>query len=218
MTIKVFPSILAADFAHLAQEIQRAEEAGVDGLHIDVMDGHFVNNLSMGPAVLAAIKRSTSLFLDVHLMLYHPYEFVEAFIAAGADRITFHVEATEEVDEVIAFVKRCNKQVGLAVSPETSEEMLFSYLEKVDTVLFMTVTPGFGGQVFKEEVLKKIELTKQICDKQIREKAPSIQVDGGIDELSAGRCIAAGADELVSGTYLFEEGDMGEKVAKLRGL
>ncbi len=229
--IKVAPSILAADFAHLAEEVRRAEKAGADAIHIDIMDGHFVPNLSMGPQVVAAINRSTDLFLDVHLMIYNPFDYIERFAEAGADRITFHFEATEEVEETLKYIRKCNLQAGLAFCPETSSSMMLRYLNQCDLLLLMTVHPGFGGQAFMPEVLEKVRFAREVCDRlNIREggvsleedspikKPPfAIQVDGGINQETAKLCVEAGANVLVAGSYLFHgPGDMHHKIELLK--
>lgn len=229
--IKIEPSILAGDFGHLADEAQRIEQSGADAIHIDIMDGHFVPNLSMGPAITAAIKRSTDLFLDVHLMIYNPFEYIERFVQAGANRITFHFEATEDVEDTLAYIRKCNCEAGLAFNPETTETLVTPFLDQVDLILLMTVHPGFGGQEFMPEVLKKIEFVRSVCDKlDIRQggKVPGntaekqrlgplpIQVDGGIGVETAGQCAAAGATNFVAGTALFKQLDMKQAVADLR--
>ena len=212
--IKVCPSILAGDFGHLSDEAKRIEDAGADAIHFDIMDGHFVPNLTLGPKALSAVRASCSLFLDVHIMVYNPFDYIETLVAAGADRITFHFEATEDVDEVIGFIHKCNRQVGLAFRPETSFSFIPKYLEKVDLILLMTVNPGFGGQKFNPKVLEKIELTKKILNDQKIDT--EIQVDGGIDLETAKLCIKAGANNLVAGTYLFSIKDMKKGIQDLK--
>lgn len=231
--IYVEPSIFAADFGHLADEAKRIEDAGADAIHFDIMDGHFVPNLSLSPRALAAVNRATDLFLDVHIMVYQPFEYVERLIESGADCITFHVEATEDVEDTLNYIRKCNVKAGLAFCPETSESLIPKYLDKCDKILLMTVHPGFGGQSFISDVLDKIRFTRDICNRlDIRqggkvpkdEHAPEnalppfdIQVDGGIDDKTAPLCIEAGANHLVAGTYLFKGDQMAEKLAGLRG-
>ena len=229
--IQVFPSILSGDFGRLADEAKKLEQAGADGIHIDIMDGHFVPNLTLGPRAVAAINKATPLFLDVHIMIYNPFDYIEAFAEAGADRITFHFEATEDVEDTLAFIRRCGKKAGLAFRPETSFSMVPKYLEKCDLVLLMTVSPGFGGQKFMPEVIEKIQLTREYCDRhRIRqggivseqgiplESMPpfDIQVDGGINQETARECIQAGANVLVSGNYLFTQPEMAKAIRGLK--
>lgn len=210
--IIVAPSILAADFAILGEEAKRAEAAGSDHLHVDIMDGHFVNNLTFGPKAVSAIKRSCGLFLDVHLMIYNPYDYVEQFVKAGANQITFHFEATEDVMDTITYIKRCGVKVGLAFCPETSQTMTLKYIDEVDTILMMTVNPGFGGQVFMPEVLDKVRFVRSLSEKV------TIQVDGGINLETAKLAVKAGANSLVAGSYLYHHPDMKHAIDELHRL
>ena len=227
--VHIEPSIFAADFGHLADEAKRIEDAGADAIHFDIMDGHFVPNLSLSPKALAAVNRATDLFIDVHIMVYQPFEYVERLIESGADCITFHMEATENVEDTLAYIRKCNVKAGLAFCPETSESIIPKYLDKCDKILLMTVHPGFGGQAFIEEVLEKIQFTRGLCDRlNIRQGGVvqneentlppfDIQVDGGIDDKTAPLCVKAGANHLVAGTYLFKGDDMKSKISGLRG-
>ena len=231
----IAPSILSADFGCLAQEAKRIELAGADAIHVDIMDGHFVPNLTLGPKALAAINRATPLFLDVHIMVYNPFDYIERLVEAGADCITFHFEATEEVEETLEYIRRCNVQAGLAFCPETSLSMIPKFLDKCDKILLMTVNPGFGGQTFIPEVLEKVQFTRDLCQKLRIKKGglslPSdaslsdplyllgdfdIQVDGGIDDKTAPACIKAGANQLVSGTFLFQDDQMKKRIEILK--
>ena len=211
--VRICPSVLAADFAQLAKEVQRAEAAGADCLHIDIMDGHFVRNLSMGPAIVAAINRSTNLPLHVHLMMYNPFDYVERFVEAGADILSFHFEATEDIEETLLFIRRCNAQAGLAVNPETPVSFLPRFLPLLDAIVVMSVHPGFGGQEFIPETVEKLqELRHYVGDLPI-----SIAVDGGITLETARLCARAGATTLVAGTSLFSAPDMAKAIAAMRG-
>lgn len=232
--LKIYPSIFAADFGKLAEEAKRIEDAGADGIHFDIMDGHFVPNLSLSPKSLAAVNKATKLFLDVHIMVYNPFDYIERLIENGADSITFHFEATEDVEDTLAYIRKCKVKAGLAFNPETSGSMIPKYLTKCDHILLMTVNPGFGGQKFLPEVLEKVSFTRDVCSRldirqggvAIGEKSTKeekalpgydIQVDGGVDHATALSCVKAGANILVSGSYLFK-GDMEEKINQLRQL
>ena len=226
--IQVFPSILSGDFGRLADEAKRLEDSGADGIHVDIMDGHFVPNLTFGPKALGAINKATNLFLDVHLMIYNPFDYIEQFIQEGADRVTFHFEATEDVSDTIDFIRKCGKKAGLAFRPETSIDMILKYLTQCDMVLLMTVNPGFGGQKFMAEILEKIEITRKFCeDHRIRQggiigtegdglKPFDIQVDGGITDVTARLCANAGANIMVSGSYIYQDKDLSKGIHLLR--
>lgn len=210
----VCPSILSADFACLGAEAQRLEKAGADRIHVDVMDGQFVPNLTFGPQVVASLNKSTSLFLDVHLMMYNPFEYIEKFVSAGADQLTFHIEATEDVEDTIAFIKRCSCKAGLSINPETSAELLIPYFSGIDQVTIMSVHPGFGGQNFIPETLDKIAYIRSARDSM--KCKFDIAVDGGVDRSLALQCAEQGANVFVSGTYLFSTLDMKQEIALIR--
>ncbi len=227
--IEIAPSLLAADWTQLQSEVKRAEEAGADFLHLDVMDGHFVPNFSMGPAIVAAVNRITELPLEVHLMIYNPFEYIERFVEAGADRILFHLEATEDVADTLRYIRRCGVEAGLALNPETSASLALKYLADMDELLLMTVHPGFGGQEFIPDVLDKIRFIRDAAN-QLRLGADGrvlppeadgpifrIEVDGGIDPATAALARQAGANVLVAGTSCFQAPDMRTRIEELRG-
>ena len=203
--IQISPSILSADFSQLGKEIKRLEEGGADMIHVDVMDGHFVPNLTIGPPVIKALRKHCSLKFDVHLMISPVHKYIDAYADAGADIITIHPEATDNLQNSIDKIKEFKKKVGVSLNPETKVDIIKNFLNKVDLVLIMSVNPGFGGQKFMPEVLNKIkELVK------IREKEKlifDIEIDGGINFDNSKLAIEAGANILVSGTTIFKSND-----------
>ena len=200
--IQISPSILSADFSQLGQEIKRLEEGGADFIHVDVMDGHFVPNLTIGPPVIKALKKNCSIKFDVHLMISPVHEYIEAYSEAGADIITIHPEATDNLLSSISKIKKLNKKVGVSLNPKTSVDVIKKYLDKIDLVLIMSVNPGFGGQKFMPEVLDKIKELKSIQNE--KEIDFDIEIDGGINFENSKTAIEAGANILVSGTTIFK--------------
>lgn len=208
----IAPSILSSDFANLETEIKRLEGNGADWVHVDVMDGHFVPNLTIGAPVVKAIKPVTKLPMDVHLMIENPAKYVKDFALAGADIITFHYEATKETTfEVINIIKSYGVKVGISIKPKTPVSAIKPYLDMVDLVLIMTVEPGFGGQKFMEDCADKIIEVKAYTNKDI-----IVEVDGGVNAQTAQHCKKCGADALVAGSYVFSSDDMKEAIASLR--
>jgi len=204
--IKLAPSILAADFARLGAEVQRVEEAGAEYLHIDVMDGHFVPNITIGPAVVAALRPLSRLVFDVHLMIENPEAYIPAFAEAGADLITVHAEATRHLDRVLRLIREgCGCRAGVALNPATPPVLVEHVLHLVDQVLVMAVNPGFGGQSFIPEVVPKIAVLRDML--AARELSPDIEVDGGIDPRTAPVVVRAGANVLVAGSAVFGSPD-----------
>jgi ribulose-phosphate 3-epimerase len=203
--IQISPSILSADFSQLGLEIKRLEEGGADMIHVDVMDGHFVPNLTIGPPVIKALRKKCSLKFDVHLMISPVHKYIEAYADAGADIITIHPEATDNLEKSILKIKELNKKVGVSLNPESKIDLILNFLDKIDLVLIMSVNPGFGGQKFMPEVLDKIKKLKKI---QIEKKINfDIEIDGGINFENCKIAINAGANILVSGTTIFKSND-----------
>ena len=203
--IQISPSILSADFSQLGNEIKRLIDAGADMVHVDVMDGHFVPNLTIGPPVIKALKKNSSIPFDVHLMISPVHKYIEAFANAGADIITIHPEATEDLQNSINKIKELKKKVGISLNPETKIDVVKKFLNQIDLILIMSVNPGFGGQKFMPEVLEKI---KDLVD--IRKKEGinfDIEIDGGINFENSKLAIEAGANILVSGTTIFRSND-----------
>jgi ribulose-phosphate 3-epimerase len=208
--IIIAPSILSADFSRLGEEIKNVEKAGADWIHVDVMDGHFVPNITVGPVVIKSIRPVTKLPLDVHLMIKNPEKYVEGFAKAGSDIITFHIESEEDPKEVIRLIRYYKRKVGVSIRPKTDLGSISTILPMVDMVLVMTVEPGFAGQGFIFDCLTKIEELRRVFNKDI-------QVDGGINEATAAEVRDKGANVIVAGTSVFGSKNYAEAIKKLRG-
>ena len=214
--IQVSPSILSADFSKLGDDIKRLEQSGADMIHVDVMDGHFVPNLTIGPPVIKSLRKYTKLPFDVHLMINPVHKYIKDYSEAGADIITFHPEATEDILETINLIKSLNKKVGISLNPNTNIKAAEKHLDKIDLILIMSVHPGFGGQKFIEDVVQKIrDLDKIRKEKKLNFK---IEIDGGINFETSKIAVDAGVDILVSGTTVFKEnnGDLEKNIKTLK--
>lgn len=213
--IKIAPSILSADFSILADEVASLEKAGADYIHVDIMDGHFVPNITFGPGVVKALKRKTSLPLDVHLMIENPDQYIDAFIEAGADIVTVHVEAATHLQRTLSTIRKKGVKAGISLNPATPVQYVDYVLDDIDMVLIMTVNPGFGGQKFIPSMIPKIQKVRDLVEGM--KHAIEIEVDGGITPDNVDSVIAAGANVIVAGSAVFQASDRKKVVQDLRG-
>lgn len=212
--IKISPSILSSDYGNLSSEIKRMEACGADMLHIDVMDGHFVPNITLGAPIVKCIRKSSTLPFDVHLMISDPYKYIPDFVNAGSDIITFHAEADSDIEKTIDLILASDKKAGLSVKPKTPVEAVYPYLDKLSMVLVMTVEPGFGGQSFMEDMMPKVSAVRSEIDR--RGLDVDIQVDGGINKDTISIAAKAGANVFVSGNAIFSSDDAEKTIADFK--
>lgn len=217
MKIQISPSILSADYGNLEPELRRITAAGADMVHIDVMDGHFVPNITLGAPIVKCIRHATDLPFDVHLMISDPQKYIPDFLSAGADSITFHIESDGDTNETIDLILQSGKKAAIAVKPATPIEAVYPYLDKISMVLVMTVEPGFGGQSFMEDMMPKIVALRQECARRGIENM-DVQVDGGIGAKTIAVAAKAGANVFVSGNALFSSADMQKTIAEFKAL